>query len=315
MKISAHIKTYISFALMLVGFLFTQKTFSQQEPMYTQYMHNIITINPAYTGTRDALSMVLLSRLQWVGLDGAPRTHNFAAHTPLNDHTMGLGLSLVSDEYGPVNNLFLNFSYAYRVNITEKTILSMGLNGGLYNYHVGLSSLNVDETDPSFSKDLEQKFIPNAGFGLYLYSPKYYAGVSLPRLFQTELGNNNSPEEQMHTLKRHFFVMAGFDVNVGSQMVLKPSFITRIVEGAPFSADITARLLLRETYEAGVSYRPDESLSLLVGMHINPQLLIGYAYDFSSADMRPFNNGSHEIVVSYEFGKTTKEKVVSPRNF
>ncbi|MGQ1889254.1 PorP/SprF family type IX secretion system membrane protein [Thermophagus sp. OGC60D27] len=314
MKHSNHIRTVLLLTYLLTGFMFSQKAFPQQEPKYTQYMYNIITVNPAYAGTQDALSMVFLSRLQWTGLEGAPRTHNFALHAPVRNHTMGLGFSVVADDYGPVSNFFLNIHYAYRVRITAKTILSMGLNGGVYNYHVGLSSLNVDGTDPAFSSDLEQKFIPNAGFGLYLYSPQFYVAASSPRLFQMPLENDNS-EMQVLTLQRHFFIMGGYHIELNPQFILKPSFITRITEGAPFSTDITIRCLYKKAYGIGFSYRPDENLALLASLQVNARLMIGYAYDFPQSELRTLSNGSHEMVIHFSLTKTPKEKVISPRDF
>ena len=314
MKHSNHIRTVLLMTYLLTGIMFSQKAFPQQEPRYSQYMYNVITVNPAYAGTQDALSMVFLSRLQWTGLEGAPRTHNFALHTPVSNYNMGLGLSMVADDYGPVSNLFVNIHYAYRVRITSNTILSMGLNAGVYNYHVGLSSLNVDGADPAFSNDLEQKFIPNVGFGLYLYSPRFYVAASSPRLFQTSLENDNS-DMQVLTLQRHYFVMGGYNIELNPQFILKPSFITRITEGAPFSADITIRCLYQKSYGIGFSYRPDENLALLANLQITPRLMIGYAYDFPQSELRTLSSGSHEMVIQFSLTKTPKENVISPRDF
>lgn len=314
MKHSKHICSILLLISLLSGLLISPKAFSQQEPQYTQYMHNILTVNPAYAGTGDALNMVLLSRMQWTGLDGAPQTHNFSLHTPIRKYKMGLGFSIVSDDYGPVNNLFLNVDYAYHVNIMPKTILSMGLNGGLYNYHIGLSSLNTENPDPAFAQDIDQKFIPNAGVGLYLYSPKFFAGASFPRLFQTAL-DEEQDRESAFTLQRHFFFMAGYNIDIAPQLIIKPSLITRITEGAPFSADFTARFVFQNTYTVGLSYRTDDSFAAMAGLQLNKQLMVGYAYDISQKELNSFSNGSHELVIHFNLVKTPKEKVVSPRNF
>ena len=307
------LRRYLWVFLLLTGI--TTLATAQQEPQYSQYMFNTMTVNPAYTGTREALNVLLLSRHQWAGLEGAPRSYDFAVHTPLSNQKMGLGFSMVTDNYGPVSNLFLNVSYAYRIRVSRKLQLSMGIKGGFFNYHVGLRGLNTDASDPAFQKDLEQKFKPNAGFGLYLYSDHFYMGASIPRLIETDLSGNQTTTGTLSELQRHYYLMAG--VVFGSQRTLKfkPSFITRAVEGAPLSTEITGQLLFNETLWAGASYRIDQAIVLLTGIQLSPQLMVGYSYDFPTSNLKPFDSGTHEVVISYDFKGFMKERLVSPRYF
>lgn len=288
---------------------------AQQEPQYTQYMFNTMSVNPGYAGTRDALNVVLLSRHQWAGLEGAPRTYDFSVHTPVNNYNMGLGFSMVSDNFGPVSNLFLNVSYAYRVQLSSNTTLSMGIKGGLYNYHVNLSGLNTDMSDPAFEKDLEQSFKPGAGAGLYLYSDNFYLGLSAPRLIETDLEDNQTTTGTVSELQRHYYFMTGVVIGRQSTFKFKPSFIARAVEGAPFSSEITGQLIFNETLWAGASYRFNQAIGLLAGLQISPQLMIGYSFDFPVSELKPFNSGTHEVVISYDFKGFMKEKLISPRYF
>jgi type IX secretion system PorP/SprF family membrane protein len=265
---------------------------AQQEPQYTQYMFNTMSVNPGYAGTRNALNVVLLSRHQWAGLEGAPRTYDFSVHTPLNNYNMGLGFSMVADNFGPVNNIFLNISYAYRVKLSEKTTLSMGIRAGLFNYHVNLSGLNTDMSDPAFQKDLEQSFKPSAGAGLYLYSDNFYVGLSVPRLIETDLEGNQTTTGTVSELQRHFYFMTGVVFGRQSTFKFKPSFIARAVEGAPFSSEITGQLIFNETLWAGASYRFNQAIGLLTGLQISPQLMIGYSFDFPVSELKPFDSGT-----------------------
>ncbi len=309
-------KMIIFIILVLVFFLKNfQPVSAQQEPQYTQYMFNAVSVNPAYTGTRDALNVLLLSRLQWVGIEGAPRTYDFTIHTPISKYKMGLGLSLVSDSYGPVSNQYLNLNYAYRINITDKTSLSMGIKGGIYNYHLNLTGLNFGEPGAHINENPEQKFLPNVGMGLYLFSDRYYVGASVPRLIQTELNGEQMTPGTLGDLKRHYYLMGGMVFNLSSNLKFKPSLINRIVEGAPASTDFTAQFLIKDTYWAGVSYRYNEATAFLASVQVNNQLMIGYSYDFQVSELSLFNKGSHEIVISYDFAGYTREKVVSPRYF
>ena len=299
----------------LLIFIGLKQSNAQQEPLYTQYMFNTVSVNPAYAGTRNAMNVLLLSRIQWVGIEGAPRSYNFTMHTPLNNYKMGVGFSVLADNHGPVNNYYLNFNYAYRVNITDKIILSMGLKGGIYNYYVGLNTLDVGETDDAFTGELEKKYQPNAGLGFYLYSDRFYAGVAVPKMFQTDLGESTSATTNIGELKRHYFLMAGYIMDVNSDIKFKPSFIYKMVEGAPPSTDITAQFLYKEVYWLGATYRIGDAIAFLANVQVNNQLMVGYSYDFSVSNLSTFNNGSHEIIISYDFDGFLKNKVKSPRYF
>ena len=305
---------FLAIVLSLINFRSSE---AQQEPQYTQYMFNTVAVNPAYAGTRNALNILLLSRLQWSGMDGAPRTYDLTMHTPLENYKMGLGLSVISDSYGPVKNLYVNLSYSYRVNLSGKLILSMGIKGGFYYYHVNLADLYTGETatDPVFSKDIEQSFKPNAGFGIYLYTDRYYFGASAPKLFETDLNGEQTTASSIEDLKRHYFFMAGAVFNLSSEVKLKPSVITRVVEGAPFSTDAAAQFLFKDRLWAGGSYRLNDAIAILTGVQVTNQLMIGYSYDIPISDLKPFNNGSHEILISYDFDNFVKEKMSSPRYF
>ncbi|WP_439183197.1 PorP/SprF family type IX secretion system membrane protein [Carboxylicivirga taeanensis] len=296
--------------------LISANTSAQQEPLYTQYMFNTVSVNPAYAGTRNAMNLLLLSRMQWTGMAGAPRTYDFTMHTPLNNYKMGLGLSVVSDNHGPVNNYYINVNYAYRVQLSDELTLSMGIKGGIYNYYVNLSSLNVGaDADNAFMSDVEQRFQPNAGLGLYLYTDKYYIGASVPKLIKTELSGDQSTYGALSDLKQHFFLMGGYIFDVNEHLKFKPSLITKMVSGAPPSMDVTAQFLIKETYWLGATYRVGDAVALIGNIKLSRQLMVGYSYDFTVSELNNYNNGSHEIILSYDFDGFLKNKVKSPRYF
>ncbi|TLX76226.1 type IX secretion system membrane protein PorP/SprF [Labilibacter sediminis] len=302
--------------LVVLMFLNTVDVKAQQESIYTQYMFNTVSVNPAYAGTRNAMNMLFLSRQQWVGLDGAPRTYNFTMHTPLNNYKMGVGFSIVSDKVGPVDNFYFNVNYAYRVNITDEMVLSMGVKGGIYNYTVGLNNLNKGSGfDPAADGSFEQKLQPNAGMGLYLYTNKWYAGFSIPKLIQTDLSGTQISASNLSSLKRHYFLMAGYVHDLNEDFKLKPSFIYGVVEGAPTTAQLTGQVLYKDTYWLGASYRFGDAVSFLANVQLNKQLMVGYSYDYSVSNLGNYNHGSHEIIVSYDFDGFLKKKVISPRYF
>jgi type IX secretion system PorP/SprF family membrane protein len=298
-----------------VGFF--NGAFAQQEPLYTQYMFNTMAVNPAYAGTRNAMNMNFLSRLQWVGIEGAPRTYTFSMHTPIDNYKMGIGFSIVSDNIGPVNNSYFNINYAYRIQLTDKTKLSMGLKAGIYNYYAGLQDISLGNAsnDPAFNGNLEQKFQPNAGFGLYLYNQRYYAGFSVPKLIEDKMSEAETNGTVLNQLKRHYFLMAGYVFNAGTDWAIKPSFIEKVVQGAPPSTDLTAQFIYKNTVWLGTTYRIGDAVAFLTGVQVSRQIFVGYSYDYSTSALSTFNRGSHEVVISYDFDGFMANKVKSPRYF
>lgn len=290
---------------------------AQQEPQYTQYMFNMLSVNPAYAGTSESLNMILLSRLQWVGVAGAPKSHTFAAHTPIKDKRIGLGASIIADNIGPVTNTYINLNYSHRINISESLTLAMGLKAGINNYKVGLLDIKLGETsivDNAFDQNLTENFKPNFGSGIFLYHQKYYAGISVPKLFKTNL-NKGDNSASANEIKQHYFIAGGYIHELNSEWKLKPSVLTKLVNGAPPSADITAQALYQDKYWLGITYRVGDALAFLLNMQINTQIMAGYSYDATISGMNNVSNGSHEIMLSFDFKGFKNDKVKSPRYF
>ena len=304
----------IFIAVILIG-VSASKSFGQQEPQYTQYMFNMMSVNPAYTGTKEALNALMLSRLQWIGVEGAPVSHTFALHTPIKDKRIGVGASVIADNIGPVTNTYINLNYAHRVKLTEDITLSLGLKGGVYNYHVGLSDLSLNELDNAFQQDFKKNFQPNLGAGAYLYTNDYYVGFSVPKLIKTELEEVGASDDLNSELKRHFFITGGYIYSLNSDWKLKPSALIKMVEGAPPSMDITAQALYMDKFWMGTTYRVGDALAFLLEMQVNRQLVVGYSYDVTLSGMSNVSNGSHEILISYDFAGFSNDKVKSPRYF
>lgn len=294
----------------LLGIL---KINAQQEPMYTQYMFNTLSVNPAYAGTRNALNLNTLTRLQWVGLEGSPKTFSVALHSPINKRKVGLGLTLVTDEVGPVRNTYFTANYAYRLRITDNVTLSMGIKGGISNYYAGLSDLKVnDEEDPHFLSN-EKKLSPNVGIGFYLYSEKYYVGFSAPKLIETTVDEEYAASE--NELKRHYYIIGGYIWQINSKWIFKPTLLTKAVYGAPVSNDITMQFLYNDRIWMGAMYRIGDAAGLFVDVKVNRQIMVGYGYDFSLNGLSGINSGTHEIMLSFDFDGFASSKVKSPRYF
>jgi len=305
-----------SLLIMLLLMTMGMESKAQQDPMYTQYMFNTLALNPGYAGTRDMLSLMALSRHQWVGFEGAPSTQTVTAHTPVASK-IGLGLSLIHDKVTPTSQTGLYFDYAYRINVSDKAQLSFGLKGGFNHYQFDVNGLHAPQpgSDPTLEVPVVSKYLPNFGFGLYLYADKYYFGASAPKLLENKLASGEVEvlgEAGKET--RHYFFMGGMVFDLSSDVKFKPSFLTKITQASPLSLDLNANFLLREKLWLGVLYRLNDSFGAMVQYQFTPQFGVGYAFDMTTNEMRNYNSGTHEIMISYEFN-FKKDKVQNPRYF
>ena len=301
-------KTRIIFIALLLSQVLC---FSQQDSQYTQYMYNTVNVNPAYAGSRETLSVFLLHRNQWVGLDGAPVTNNVSLNTPLGDSNFGLGFSVVNDKIGPTTENQISADLAYFIQISENYKLSFGIKGTANLFNLDVNKLNIyDQNDPQF-QNLDSEFTPNIGAGMYLFSDKTYFGVSVPNLFETKHFDDN--EVVITREKMHFYVISGHVFEISPSLKFKPALLTKIVEGAPLQADITANFLINDKLTLGAAYRWSAAVSALIGFQISDSWFIGYGYDMETTKLSNYNSGSHEIFLRYELFNNSR--ISSPRFF
>ncbi len=291
---------------------------AQQDPMYTQYMFNTQTINPAYAGTWESVGFMALGRHQWTGWDGAPETYTFSLQAPLKNERVALGFDVISDKVGLEKKFYLFADYSYLVPIGEKTNLRLGLKGGFTNYSNNLQEYDiVDPGDPNFVGEINNAFKPNFGVGAFLYSKKAYVGFSIPKVVNTTFENdmkNFSVEGEL----RHYFLIAGAVFDLGENVKFKPTMLTKASftseTGTPVQFDLTGNFLIKEKLWLGAMYRTGSSYGFIAQWIFAEKLRIGYAIDFSTNNLKEHNNGTHEVMVSYEL-RFKKENVISPRYF
>ncbi len=300
---------------LLVGFILFSfaGVHAQQDPMYTHYLFNTLSINPGYAGSRGVLSLSALSRMQWVGIDGAPLTQTFVAHTPFINYNMGLGFTVVNDRIGPINQTLLFVDYSYTVRVNDNSKLSFGLKGGMDLLAAKLTSVETgDATDEAFKSDISGKILPNFGFGMFYHSDRWYIGLSTPKLLENKIEGTTQVTEISQS--RHYFLICGYVLDINEHIKFKPTTMVKITSGAPVSFDLTANFLFREKLLLGAAYRRGESFGALLELKITDQLRAGYAYDFMVSDLRKASAGSHEIMIGYDFNYK-REKMLSPRYF
>lgn len=294
----------------IIVFLLALQLSAQQDPQYTQYMYNMNVINPAYAGSRENLSFGLLYRSQWAGLEGAPKTGTFFGHAPVGKN-VGLGLSVISDEIGPVKetNVYADFSYTLALGGEHK--LALGLKAGATFHSLGLAGLDlIDQGDPFFNN--ASGTTPNVGLGAFYYTNNYYLAFSVPNMLNSV--QLDADGVNYGTDVAHYFVTGGYVFQVSKNTKLKPSFLVKSAFDAPTSFDVNLNALFLEKFEIGASYRLEDSFSGLVNFAITPSLRIGYAYDNITSDIKEYAPASHEFMLLFDLN-LPKKVSRSPRYF
>lgn len=293
--------------------------YAQQAPMYTHYMYNTLSVNPGYAGSRDALTVTALHRSQWVDFKGAPLTQTLTLHTPLINEHIGIGLSVLNDKIGPTNNTSAVVDFAYIMKMNEKSKLALGLSAGVNVFQANLNSLNLDQQiDPVFQSNINNNLTPDFGFGAYYYRERFYAGVSVPNLIQNtySIVNEGNGSLLIGKEQRHYFFITGALFNLSSNLAFKPTAFIKLTPAAPIQADLTASFIIVKKLLLGVMFRTGDAVGVLIGFNINDQLHIGYSYDWSyGLKTSVYNQGSHELILRYDFIYSSKKQIHSPRNF
>jgi type IX secretion system PorP/SprF family membrane protein len=294
-------------------------TNAQQAPMYTHYMYNTLAINPAYAGSRDALTITALHRSQWVSFKGAPMTQSLIMHSPLKNNNIGLGLSASNDRIGPVNNTSIFGSFAYKLILNSKSKLALGINGGVNILQANLTELELNnQSDPTFQKDINNIITPNIGVGAYFSQERFYIGLSAPNLLEnTYLATDQSNGTQLIAKEqRHYFLTTGSKIQFSENLSLKPTTLIKFTPSAPIQADLTASFVIRDQFFIGAMIRSNDAIGVLAGININKQFHLGYSFDLSyGLKSFTYNNGSHEVVLRYDFISLPNKQIRTPRNF
>jgi type IX secretion system PorP/SprF family membrane protein len=286
-------------------------SYAQQDAQFTQYMYNTINVNPAYAGSRGAMSIFALHRTQWVGLDGAPVTNAISVNTPLNESNLGLGVSLINDKIGPTHENTFSADLSYTIPTSETFKLSFGIKATANLFDLDVSKLDpVDATDLSLQN--YNKFSPNIGAGIYLHSDKAYLGFSVPNFIQTNRYDDN--EVAIFKEKINYYLIAGYVFDLSNYVKFKPAILTKVVEGAPLQVDVSGNFMINNKFLVGLAYRWSASLSAMVGFQVSDGMYIGYGYDRETTSLKNYNTGSHEIFLRYEIFNNAN-KIISPRFF
>lgn len=286
----------------------------QLAPVTNQYILNPLAINPAYAGNRGALNIASFFRRQWVGISGSPTTMTLSVDAPFLDNKLGLGLIISNDKIGVTKETRLNTNYSYKINIKDG-ILSLGLGAGIVTTNTAWSDLVVvDQEDSYYLVDSRVFVVPDFSFGVYYTFKNYFAGFSIPRL----LGYSFNFDKNKYTLKfgpedYNYLFNTGYVFELSPKVKLFPSTLVTYSPGEKVLYDINAHVNFLDRFWAGISYRSNRSIAALLQVSVNNQFRVAYTYDFDFGKMGRYSNGSHEIMLRYEF--SYKVDVVNPLVF
>jgi len=305
-------KKIVTLVLVLISGL----SYAQQDAQFSNYMYNTLSFNPAYAGSRGTTSIYLSQRKQWVGLEGAPSTNSLSYHSPLGSSNVGIGLSLLNDAIGPVEENLISLDISYSIQTSYDSQLAFGLRASAHMLNVDFTQLNIfNPSDVLAQSNINNRVSPNIGFGMFWYSDKSYVGFSIPNLLETSHINKglNSSVSSISKERLHYHFTAGHVFNISQDILFKPAILTKIVSGTPFQLDLSSNFQIYDKFTIGASYRLDAAVSFLGGFQINRNWLLGYAYDFDTNNLSTYNSGSHEVFLRYEVFRSNR--VRSPRFF
>ncbi|WP_344930238.1 type IX secretion system membrane protein PorP/SprF [Aquimarina addita] len=318
-------KIYVQLLLVIVFSFGIENIQAQQDAQYTQYMFNTISINPGYAGSRGVMSITGLHRSQWVGLDGAPRTQTLTLNTPIGDNNkVGLGLSIIHDEIGPTDETYFDIDFSYTIPISVQGKLSFGLKAGGHLLNVDFQKLSQFETgDVVFeSGNIDNKFSPNVGVGVYYHSDKFYLGLSAPNLLETNHFDESATVDSDNSStfiaeeRINYYLITGYVFDLSDSVKFKPAVLSKLVFGAPLQVDVSANFLLYDRLRLGAAYRWSAAFSGMVGFQVSDSLMMGFAYDRETTELgnTQFNDGSYEVMLRFELFRKYN-RMLTPRFF
>lgn len=304
--------------------LFSLTTLAQQDAGFSMYFFNPVYVNPGYAGSRETLSGSLVNRSQWTGMSGAPGSQSLSVHSAIPNSNVGLGFQFYNDNTGPMKNTGFNLTYAYHLPVGIKSKLAFGLTGMMNNVRIELDDINVeDENDPAFDGDTYSNWVFDASTGLYFYLPRFYFGLSVNHLVQAKFGLDNAPDPNFAKFYRQYYLTSGIVFHLNETFDFRPSLLMKYVQSAPLVTEITGSLLISQKIFVGVGFRTNKRVNLagsdnmLIGIlefDIARFLRLGYSYDYYLNRNGKYNNGTHEIMLGWDIGRT-KTKMTNPRYF
>lgn len=293
-----NLKKYV---LLLVFLINAGVISGQQDPIFSQYMFNTQSVNPAYAGMWEKIGFLSLVRKQWAGIDRTPLTQMVSFHSPLRNEYVGVGLNVINDRFAREERLSIFADYSYELLVSPRQRLRLGLKFGFMNYKNPLTEYQLidDQYDPAFQEDIDLKFLPNFGVGAFYYDENFYVSLSIPKVVKNDFRTNRNNFATMAEV-RHLYFSTGYVFPLTNELKFKPTLMFRATVGAPFQIDLGANFLVSEKMWLGAMVRTGDALCFVAQWIFENNIRIGYAMDITFTEIYKHQNGTYEFTLSYD---------------
>lgn len=299
--------------LIIIHILCLSNVLAQTEPIYGLYRFNALTINPAQAGSNANTQINCASRWQWTKLDGAPNTNSLSVNMPFQSNT-GFGANIVSDNFGPIKDLYIGLDYGYHMKLSKSLKLSAGLRLGIINHSVNLTSLStVDQNDLAFKTNLNTGYRINPGVGFLISNKNLYLGVSVPRILKYTYGSLHNISSVKDVT--HYFLYGGINYKISPDVIFRPSFNINFITDVPLNVDINSTFTIKEFLDLGIMYRHQDALGLIFGYQFKSNFYAGYCFEYPISILNKANFISNEFALRYIIGNVDNKKIFTPRYF
>jgi len=291
--------------LLIATILIDLSVNAQQLPLYSQYMMNSFLLNPGITGSTGYIPIRLTVRQQWTGIEDAPSTQALSANGLIGKQNMGIGGYIFNDKFGPISSTGIQASYAYHLRINKEIKLGLGLSISAFQFKMNGADLHpLDASDQALTGNAESTFVPDANFGAYLYSNKFFVGLSGAQLTQYKIKLNEELAGSNQMI-RHYYLLGGYQFEVSKEFDIQPSVLIKGTEHTPFQLDVNVKTFYKKNYWLGFSYRTSDAAIVLIGFKVN-RFHLGYAFDYTFSNLSHYSTGSHEIMLGVNLGNKNK---------
>lgn len=312
--------------VLTVAFASALPMFAQQEQMYTHYDFNSLAMNPAYAGTKRTLVASALNRTQWATYPGAPNYQSLAIHSPVSQapafRDFAVGMNLQTGKIGkfavasPFAETEIAANIAYHKEIARNLRLAVGLRLGAFNYSAELSKLQLQNpSDVTFNNNDYSITAPMTGFGVYLYSDKYFAAISSPRMVFINERTAPSGVNLDYVSEMHYYAIAGTVIDLTRDVKLKPTTQVKFVNGTPMQLDMNLHLFYKDFGSIGGFFRTGGDIGIMTMVQLNPSFQLFYSFDSKTSPLNEYVRGSHEFGLQYMISPKENSRVKVPRYF
>lgn len=289
---------------------FAIKASAQQVQQFTQFQFAGISYNPAFAGSDQYFNVLAMHRTQWTGINDAPRTYLMGLHAPSKSGKMGFGGNIYTDVAGPTRRVGAQGVYAYHLQVTSNTKLSLGLSFGMTQFVLDGSQITLREGgDRALTGAMMSELKPDANFGALWYNDKFRLGVSANQILNNEL--DLFPGDGESRMAVHYFLTGAYKFDLSDDFQLEPAVLVKYVNPINVQSDVSLRAIYKNKFWLGGGYRTGDAASAYAGYQIMDYLSLGYSMDFSTSDIKNYADGTHEIFVMIRFGK---KQMISPEN-